>query len=194
LYGLRRIYREGAKWWHKQSKNNPSNLYINPNQDPLNYTRPCPCPKGNLPYKPGDLHYDLVIVSDFNVKGILDNIKILILSAVNQDKKIAIFHWRRYELEDGKPLSSEAFNMSTQYNIDILVPGDNISADTIVVMDPKILIYKVDDAPTIRATNIVINTNGQDESMKNELNRAKQNALDMFGSEGKWVDKFELQL
>lgn len=176
LFGLRRIYREGAMWWHKNS----SSLYIDPNQNPRNAVRPFPCPRGNLPYKKEADHYDMVIVADFNLKGDIKNKTLqMIKLAAKKSKKIAIFHWRRYKLDVSKPLSSDVFDICYRYNIDILVPGDSITANELIIMDPKILSYKLDSVPKIKMERIIVINSDHKWEDTDELKR-------LFGMEGYW--------
>jgi len=78
----------------------------------------------------------------------------------------------------------------------LLVPGDNVNSDTVIVVDPKILLYKVDDAPIIQTSNLIVGTNHDrwihDQSRSSDVEKARKNLREIFGAEGVWTDQFPI--
>jgi FkbM family methyltransferase len=188
-FGLRRIYREAAKWWHDNS-NSPSDIFIDSNLE----TRPFPSPIANYHTQPDTRHYDLVVVSDFNIQGgAFVSTYNYIYAALKLGKKVGVFHWRRYDLDMGKPLNSKIFELANNHNVDILVPGENMSAELVLVGYPAILKHKIDDAPNIDCKNLVVIVNqmasrlfsGGDVQYDPLI--ARGNLKTVFGKEGRWL-------
>lgn len=185
-FGLRRIYRESAAWWHENTRE----LYIPPSFKDRKFF----APNMNYPYQIENTHYDVIVVSDFNMLGgAFVSTFNYILAAIRLNMKVGIFHWRRYDTNLGKPLNPQIYELASKQKLDILVPGDHVKADLVIVGYPVILQYKIDDSPKIDCKSLVIVVNqmsarllnGQDVQYDPLI--VRKHAKEVFGHEGRYV-------
>src|SRR5690625_6873535 len=65
LYGMRRLYQEGSRWWHQESQWRPVLGKLSEPVPPK--SRPFPVPLGIV--REGEKEYDCVVAADFSVEG-----------------------------------------------------------------------------------------------------------------------------
>ncbi|MBB5212304.1 glycosyltransferase family 2 protein [Microbulbifer hydrolyticus] len=125
-YGLRRIYREAARWWHRQNDNKP----VMPEDD----ARPFPIPLGICRGTPRE--FDCVLVADFAVSGEkLDYTLSAIASRVTGGQRICLFHWPDYNGWHGATIADEVFALCQQHGIGFAHVGLAITAPLVVMLD-----------------------------------------------------------
>ena len=187
-FGLRLEYRESAWWWHHNART--GNLYL----DPQSRKRPFPAPGIMLSKRRETETYDLVFMMDFSLQGgAFHSTLNYILAALQAEMSVAIFHWRRYDLDFGKPLNPTIRNLVAERRVDVLVPGQKINTKFLIISYPAVLQYKIDDVPNIDFDRLIIIVNqmasrfysGNDEQY--DPRKARSNLQELFGTEGFWV-------
>ncbi|MDG5786699.1 glycosyltransferase [Evansella sp. AB-P1] len=192
-FGLRRVYREGANWWHTNSP--PSKLYI----DPKDHGRKFPAPIIMYHSRPDERNYDVIFVSDFSYEDeYFESTFYSIKGALTiLGKKVGIIHWPRYDLTQDEQLSQRIYQLANDENLDIIVPGEEVSSDLVVVGNPLILKYKIDDSPIIKTEKVEVILRKSRESFEKEnvtFNTmiANENLRSVFGHEGQWLTSSSL--
>lgn len=125
-YGLRRVYREAARWWHRQADNKP----VMAEGD----ARPFPIPLGisrNTSRK-----FDCILVADFAVSGEKLNYTLAAIeSRVTGGECICLFHWPDYRGWHGAVIADEVFALCQRLNIGFAHVGLTVSAPLVVMLD-----------------------------------------------------------
>ena len=125
-YGLRRVYREAARWWHRQSDDKP----VMPEGD----ARPFPIPLGICRGTPRE--FDCVLVADFAVSGEkLAYTLSAIESRVTNGEQICLFHWPDYKGWHGATIADEVFALCQRLGIGFAHVGLTVSAPLVVMLD-----------------------------------------------------------
>ncbi|WP_027331183.1 glycosyltransferase [Marinimicrobium agarilyticum] len=189
FYGARREFREAAQAWHEQA--GPERLRV-----PLgNPTLPFPMPsvmETKRTNKPRE--YDLVVISDFNLSGgAYISTMHYVNAAVGHGLRVALFHWRRADLDVKTRLRPELRAQAREGRFDILAAGESVVAKTVIVGYPVVLNYRLDSLPEIKTERfaILVNqmasrlTTGEDPQY--DPRRIQANVKALFGLEPVWV-------
>lgn len=144
-YGLRRIYREAARWWHRYSDGKPV-LGATPSGEgerfsqPGSATRPFPIPLGIARGTPRE--FDGLLVGDFAIDG--DRLSEA-LSAINQEisrgSKLCLFHWPSYTGWHGAPIADEIFELCQRHGLDFAHMGLTVKSERAVMIDAGLWVY-----------------------------------------------------
>jgi len=186
-YGLRWLYGDAYKYWHSQDgfKGDPKI-----NGAKVRY----PVPRGNKSKNTSRENYDVIVVSDLALKGgaFVSTLN-YIVGASMAGKRVAVVHWRKYELSPISSINSRLYDACVTHGIDILSPGDEANADTVLVGYPAVLQHKPDALPDIATKNLIVIVNqfanrlvnGGDQQYDPRV--ARVHLKSVFGQEGWWV-------
>ncbi|RFA28007.1 hypothetical protein CAI21_13915 [Alkalilimnicola ehrlichii] len=139
-FGLRRLYREAAQWWHRSNEV----LHVGANDG-----RRFPAPTGNL--RGCSDTYDVLALADCSV----DNPDLerfcerIVASHLARGAKVAIFHWPVYEGRWNAPVADSVFELCQRQAVALVSPGDSFKAPLIVVADSRLLEFPVDALPRV---------------------------------------------
>ncbi|MFO7028963.1 hypothetical protein B9T07_02595 [Limnospira fusiformis CCALA 023] len=186
-FGIRWHYRDAYKYWHSRQ-----DFQTSPKLS--EEVRSFPCPRGNHPLKSETYFYDGVVVADWaNGDSVFVCNLNFIVAARQSGLKVAAVRWRSYNTSPNISLQSSFYDVCVKYGIDILTPGDQVEAETIVFGCPKALQHRLDDFPAINAEKLIVIVNqfaeglidGSEPQYDPYIVRA--NLKTMFGTEGDWI-------
>ena len=194
LYGLRWQYRDSYLFWHSSET-----FKANPALD--NGRKYFPVPVGNHIHLKDVHRYDYVVISDYAlVGGALISTLNYIIAASMMGKKVAVFHWRRYDLAPSAHLARQFYNTCLRYDIEILTAEDTVETEVVIFGYPVILQYMVDAAPKIKTRHLIIIINQFASRMIDGADPqynpvdVRNHLVKLFGQEGIWVPVSELVL
>ena len=177
-YGLRRIYREAARWWHRQSDNKP----VMPEGD----DRPFPVPLGIRRGTPRE--FDCVLVSDFAVSGEkLDYTLSAIESRVTNGERICLFHWPDYNGWHGAVIADEVFALCQRLNLGFAHVGLTVSAPLVVMLDEALRAHPPTQVVQIDGLKRVENGDGSSFEQQGALKLYFSNGGDELPTYGQVV-------
>ncbi|HPW65744.1 MAG TPA: glycosyltransferase [Salinivirgaceae bacterium] len=141
----------------------------------------------------GNRHFELVIVSDLrnddtNIVTLIENYK----KSSNKKSYIGLANAYIYDVYRGQHLHPTIRKLVDGESVRVLVYGDYVSCDTLIVAQHRVLADKQTFLPQIVADEIyVIVDNLDDDSMPHQkaahINQCATNTIDYFGEVGKWV-------
>ncbi|WGL16396.1 glycosyltransferase family A protein [Microbulbifer bruguierae] len=131
-YGLRRVYRESARWWHRQNDGKP----VSGSSAGRDFPIPLAICRGT------PREFDVLLVADFSVRGkklhsLLDAIR----SRVECGERVVLFHWPNYVGWHGASIVDEVFSLCHEFDIAFAHVGLRISAPLVVMMDGSLWEY-----------------------------------------------------
>jgi len=189
FFGARREYREAAIVWHESAAD--QELYVPPEGGP----RPFPIPAVMRPKRDAAAaEYDVVVIADFNLSGgAYISTMNYVNAAIQLGKRVALFHWRRADLDVQAALKHELRLRAQAGDFDILAAGERVRSDLVLVGYPVVLNYVLDSLPQIQTQRfaILVNqmasrlTTGEDPQYNPQC--IHQNVRDLFGVEALWV-------
>ena len=188
LFGMRWQYRDAYQYWH-QKQDFLSTATVSPGAP-----RQFPLPLGNRPKKVEKSEYDVIVVCDFVLRGgAFVSTFNYIKAACAAGKRVAVAHWRKYELNPHSSLNPKLYELCVEKGIDILTPGDVASTEFLIVGYPAILQHMPDSFPVIVPKHLIVVVNqfasrlydGSDQQYDPLV--ARSNLLALFGEEGVWV-------
>jgi len=190
-HGVRCNYRHAYRQWHSQLTHESRDLPFGPGRS----ERKFPLPPGNDPAKIGALlSYDVVVVSDLTMRGgAFVSTMNYIIAACRAGKKVGVVHWRKYELNPELPLQPDLYDACITHGIDILSPGDRVSAEVVLIGYPAILQRRIEPLPDFEARHVLVIVNqyasrladGRDQQYDPEL--ARFHLRSIFGTEALWI-------
>lgn len=177
-YGLRRLYREAARWWH----DDVSSKGLQPKRDKAQFNFPIPL--GN---KRGSMmQFDVVFVADFSTENphlgtVTELLEKLIAEHQNN---LVLFHWPDFKRWEGASIDSEVFSICHQNGIAFCHHGQSLQAAQIVFYNPALWEHKLDVVPKVSGVEVVdvVKVSGTEVSED-----FKENIKQYFKSEGQSV-------
>nr|WP_256504629.1 glycosyltransferase [Gilvimarinus xylanilyticus] len=155
FYGPRREYRESASAWHASAEPNDLKVPLGENRQPF------PIPqvmRVNRPEAPA--HYDIVFICDFNLGGgAYVSSMHYVNAAIRAGKKVALFHYRRFDLDVKARLRPELRDQARAGRFDLLTVGDNVTAELVLATYPVVLQHPLDAVPSIQSSRFAILVN-----------------------------------
>jgi glycosyltransferase involved in cell wall biosynthesis len=187
LFGMRWFHRDAYQYWHaKKATWHNSHL--------LSGDRAYPLARGMCVNRNDVPAYDFVVISDFALKGgaFVSTLN-YIIAAVRDNRRVAVVHWRKFDLNNHAPVNPKLYDACLKYNIDILTPGDTVTSKYVLFGYPAIINTLLDDFPRIIAEQVILIINqfaerlydGSDPQYDPEVVRA--NLRTLFGQEGTWI-------
>jgi len=187
-HGMRRAYREATRYWHRSTA--PQALRIEP-QSP---SRAFPAPGPLLPARVDHVDCDLLFIMDFNLKaGAFVSTMNYVEAAIAHGYSVALFHWRRYDLNVFQPLKRKIRQMAHEGRVRVVSPGEKVRASTVIVGYPVILRYVIDLCPEIEFDNFVVVVNqlasrlADGGDVQYDPLELRANLKTLFGADGLWV-------
>ena len=137
-FGLRRLYREAAAWWHRQEEA----PVLRPD------TRPFAVPIGNLRGSKTD--FDVLVIADYSgetepVTEILAFLQLL----VTETKSLTLFHWPDYRSWHAAPVAPEIFAFCLEHNLQFVHDGLVLRVSKLFFYDGQLWDYPVDAVPQL---------------------------------------------
>ncbi|PYE32838.1 glycosyl transferase family 2 [Idiomarina fontislapidosi] len=130
-FGLRQVYREICRWYHKQG---------------LDPTAKTSIPQAML-HKRGDHQvFDTVIVADFLSKRNSRDVLIKARMLAERGEKVALLHWPSFTSKQYR-FASEYCELLHEGLAEPIVFGDKVSAKSLIVADFELVIYPVIATP-----------------------------------------------
>jgi glycosyltransferase involved in cell wall biosynthesis len=188
-HGVRRIYIHASHYYYKfHAKKNHWKIKM-PNQQ-----RAFPVPRSILPDIPQATKYDLVLIMDYCLRddsyaSTMDHIKAALASKL----RVAILHWRRYDLNPKSKLNLEIFHMIHEGVVDLICPGDEVYTNAVIVGHPAILQYVIDLTPKIYSERFAIIANQMPARRYNRIGIkydpeiVSANVQRLFGVKPVWI-------
>jgi glycosyltransferase involved in cell wall biosynthesis len=187
LFGMRWLYRDAYEYGHERAQTLHNNAL-------LKRERLFPLPLGIRTDKAKNTSYDMVVVSDFALKGgaFVSTLN-YIIACCKLQKRVAVVHWRKFDLNIHSSLNPKLYAACLEYGIDILSPGDAVETVDVLFGYPAIINNLQDDFPSIKTQNLIVIINqfaerlydGSDPQYDPEIVRA--NLRTLFGMEGSWI-------
>jgi len=131
-FGLRRLYREGCRWWHRKAQWRPV-LHWEPGSAPPN-SRPFPVPLGIT--REAGKTYDCVVVADFAVDGeaLKDTLKILRQCGTTY-RDLCLLHWPDFNGWLDAPIADEVLEYCQEHGLNFAHWGLTLKAPKAVLVD-----------------------------------------------------------
>ncbi len=154
FYGPRREYRESAAVWRKIAS--PNTLRLPPEVN----ERPFPVPNVMRVMPVANRHYDLVVIADFNMSGgAFGSTMHYVEASLSLGLSVALCQWRRFDLDTTAPFNEALRRRALSGDFDVLAPGDEATAETVLVGYPVVLNHKLDLIPNLRTDRFLILVN-----------------------------------
>ncbi len=188
-YGLRRIYRESAQWWHRYCEGKP---VLDPSQarddsntarddkntarDDRNTargsSRPFPVPLGIV--RGSNSEFDQVLVGNFAVEGEqLDLTLKAIDRCVAERGEFCLFHWPDYLGWHGASIADEVFDLCHKHGLSFAHMGLTLSAAKVLMIDDELWRYPPSHSVQIEGLERV-------ESVEGNLVQPQAELVDYF--------------
>ena len=188
-HGIRREYREAAALWHSG---------LDPDLPRGTGWRDAPpffpAPRV-IRSRPGpDPAHDLLLIADWNLKGGAFHSAFNMLRAgLAAGLDCAALHYRRYDLEPGRPLDADFRRFALENGVRIVAPGERLEARTVVVTYPAVFDRPMDRFPEVDHERVAVVVNQMAErdvagtDVAYDLARVRANLAELLGAEGVWV-------
>ena len=188
-HGIRREYREAAALWH--SGLDPARLRGTGWQAAPPFF---PAPRA-IRSRPGpDPAHDVLFIADWNLKGgAFHSAFNMIRAGLAAGLDCAALHYRRYDLEPGRPLDTDFRRFALENDVRIVAPGERLVARTVVVTYPAVFDRPMDRFPEVACERVAVVVNQMAErdvagtDVAYDLARVRTNLAELLGTEGVWV-------
>lgn len=187
-YGVRKELHDASAHWRRAVPR--SALTLDPARDPL----PFPAPASIRPERVAEIACDILFVGDFAMSGgAYESTLSYVRAAIAAGRSVAVFHWRRYDLDVSKPIHAALRELAQRGALTVVAPGERVRAGTVVVGYPVILRHEPDQLPEIACDALVVVVNqmaarlaggGDPQYDPAELRATLRRR---FGTEGVWV-------
>ncbi|HOG20031.1 MAG TPA: glycosyltransferase, partial [Salinivirgaceae bacterium] len=138
-------------------------------------------------------HFELIIVSDLrnndaNIITLIESYK----KRRNQKRYIGLVNAYIYDLDKGQSISPAIRKLIDGDIVKVLVYGENVTCETLIVAQHRVLTDKQIFLPQIKSKEIFIivyniDSEGMPHQKAAHFNQCAANAIDYFGEAGKWV-------
>lgn len=189
--GARREYAEAHEYFHYM---NPDKLYFSFPQE----TRPFPVPAPMEPNRKvesmGRRHFDVIIASEFRLLG---GTNMSNIEEIKAQKKLGLHtglvQISRYDLNSVTNINSKVRELIDGDQVQMLVYGEKVSCDVLIIRHPPILQEWQKYIPDIKAQNVrvIINQPPKREYSETgetlyDIYRCAQHLEQYIGKKGKW--------
>lgn len=185
LMGARKEYAEAYRAYHNRNEY----LYYD---YPIE-TRPFPVPVPMLPHregKPSELrHVQIVYVSDFRIS---DESQLQTMAEIKEFVKlgyqVGLVQMSDYHLKLPKAIHPKIREIIDGEHVQVMVYGENIHCDVLILKQPSILEYKQKYIPNIEAEmiKVVLDQPIRLKGNRKNIRKWANHLIDYFGRKGKW--------
>ena len=192
-HGIRREYWEAAALWHADL--DPVRLREKGwRAEPPFF----PAPRA-IRSRPGpEPAHDVLFIADFNLKGgAFHSAFNMIRAGLAGGLDCAALHYRRYDLEPGRPLDADFRRFALENGVRIVAPGERLIARAVVVTYPAVFDQPMDRFPEVACERVAVVVNQMAErdvagtDVAYDLARVRVNLAELLGTEGVWVPNSE---
>jgi glycosyltransferase involved in cell wall biosynthesis len=190
--GARKEYKEAHERYHQDHK---EDLYY---PFPME-KRPFAIPEPMLPVRKeksqdGRRHFDVIIASEFRLLGgtNMSNIE-EIKAQTKMGLRTGLIQLSRYDLNTMGPINPKVRDMIDGEQVEMLVYGEKVSCDVLIVRHPPILQEWQRYLPDVKAKSVHVIVNQppkRDYSDSGQtlynINRCMEHLVKYFGTKGKW--------
>jgi hypothetical protein len=178
FYGLRRTYREAARWWHATARDG---LYLHNGGQGAG--RSFAAPEAILGKSRSSIGpVSQVLVSDFSRHALaLDDRAVAVLQSIVRTGPTALFHWPDYATDADDPVDGRVFEIAAKTNVRLLVSGETIDAKTVVIVRPKPLQWLPDSVPVFNCLSVIIVDDQVETNAVHSYDTIKRNIQTVFG-------------
>lgn len=146
FFGMRRLYRELSQSWHTLAAR-PGGLYLHPAADEHRF----PAPPAILRDPPPLPAYDLVLLADFgDYPAVFPQTQALLRQILASGRRVALFHWPDYRQPMPAPMAQHFLARAVEGQVDILLPGQAVTADAMVILGRHLPDKPLDRLPNVR--------------------------------------------
>jgi len=173
-YGLRRVYREAARWWHHHCEGKPVLTTRSPNEgeQQVSLSRPFPIPLGIARGTPRE--FDAVLVGDFTHDGEASSTNLNALSQlVSNGSIVCLFHWPSYIGWHAAPIANEIFEFCHRHGLYFAHMGLTIQSKKVVMADAGLWLNPPSCAVQVKGLQQV-------ETLDGELVEPQSEVLEYF--------------
>lgn len=152
-FGLRRLYREASRWWHRQSENGG---YMDAAQ------RPFPLPLGIVRGSPRK--FDSLLVADF-ASATKDKLAEILAEAerrVAANEQLCFFHWPRFKRFHGAEIQDEVFAFCQQHGVQFAHAGIEIACPLVVMAGQRLTAHIPDQVVAVTSVKTVVDLSGDE--------------------------------
>ncbi|WP_226376822.1 glycosyltransferase family A protein [Oceanobacillus halotolerans] len=180
LMGVRKEYAEAHRYYHQSAVS----LYFPFSQE----TRLFPVPEPMWPQREekqaGTRYFDVVLVADFRLKEDVSEIEAALKAQQEEGLRTGLVQLADYKVTTPKEIQPAIRGMLDGYSIQLLVYGETIRCDVVIVMNPKILQEKQQYVPKLQPATVRVVL--KEASSISELRRCVNHLEDYVGKRGKW--------
>ncbi len=146
FFGMRRLYRELSQSWHTLA-GRPNGLYLHPAAGERRF----PAPPAILRDPPPLPEYDLVLLADFgDYPAVFPQTQALLLQILASGQRVALFHWPDYRQPMPAPMAQHFLARAVEGQVDVLLPGQAVTADAMVILGRHLPDKPLDRLPNVR--------------------------------------------
>lgn len=146
FFGMRRLYRELSQSWHVMA-GRPNGLYLHPAAGERRF----PAPSAMLRDPPPLPAYDLVLLADFgDYPAVFPQTRALLQQTLAGGQRVALFHWPDYRQPMPVPMAQHFLARAVEGQVDVLLPGQAVTADTLVILGRHLPDRPLDRLPNVR--------------------------------------------
>ncbi len=139
-YGLRRLYREAAAWWHTAETDN---LYLDPAQ------RKFPCPLGNS--RQSESEFDVIVAGDFSTANPAIDELINYVRDLALKSRVVLFHWPDYRSLKDASIAPQVFEFCQAHGLTFTHAGNSLKAAELILVDRDLAQWVPDNLPRVEA-------------------------------------------
>ena len=185
-HGVRREYHEATDYWHLQWANGR----IDAGEAARRSAQAAPI---MIRSKAPAASFDLVLIGDWNMRGgTFHSAANLANAAIRQGLRVGLAHYPSYATAD-RPIRAEVRDWIYGTGLDVVAPGEKVTAQTVVVTYPAIFNDLMDRVPTIDHRRLVVLVNQMAErdsgqsDVAYDVERVKAHLVEAFGTWGEWI-------
>lgn len=157
-FGLRRLYREGCRWWHREAQGRPVLHSLLASLPPK--SRPFPVPLGIT--REAGKTYDCVVVADFTVEGQALEETLKILRECRADyEELCLLNWPDYNGWLDAPIADEVLTYCHEHGLHFAHWGLTLRACKAVLVGEQL--WRNPPSDTVRLVGIERVENGLGE-------------------------------
>ena len=187
-HGVRKEFHDAAAHWRRTASRKELRI------DPARAPRPFPVPATLLPDREPAAECDVLFVMDLSMEGgAYESTLAYIRAAIAAKMTVAVFHWRRYDLDIHKPLNSQIRNFAQAGKLRIVAAGEEVQTRTVIVGYPVILKHQIDLFPKIDFRDLVVIVNQMASRLRSggdpqyDPTAVREVLRTLCGTEGIWV-------